>query len=74
MRAFFIGGPCDGQERAVNADHHFIDARMQTGELVRYELLLGYRDVLIYAHDLGLWQVMDLLVMNYCGIDEDCHG
>ena len=35
--------PCDGQERLVNTDRHFIDARMQTGEVVRYELLLGYR-------------------------------
>ena len=71
MRAFFIGGPCDGQERVVNADHHFIDARMQTGEVVRYELLLGYGDTLIYAHNLTLWQVMDLLVTNYCGIDDE---
>jgi len=66
MKAFFIGGRCDGQERLVNTDQHFIDARMQTGEVVRYELLLGYRDTLIYAHDLTLWRVMDLLIENYC--------
>ena len=71
MRAFFINGPCDGQERLVNADRHFIDARMQTGEVVRYELLLGYRDTLIYAHDLSLYQVMDLLVEHYCIGDAD---
>ena len=47
--------PCDGQERLVNTDRHFIDARMQTGEVVRYELLLGYRDTLIYAHGLTLY-------------------
>jgi hypothetical protein len=34
MRAFFIG-PCDGKERIVNTDCHFIDAWMQTGEVVR---------------------------------------
>ena len=39
---------------------------MQTGEVVRYELLLGYRDTLIYAHGLTLYQVMDLLVNHYC--------
>jgi len=44
---------------------------MQTGELVRYELLLGYRETLIYAHDLGLWQVMDLLIEHYCGINTE---
>ena len=49
----FCGGPCDAQERVVNTDRHYIDARMQTGEVVRYELLLGYRDTLIYAHDLS---------------------
>ena len=27
---------------------------------------LGYRDTLIYAHDLSLWRVMDLLIDNYC--------
>ena len=53
MRAIFVGGPCDAQERLVNTDRHYIDARMQTGEVVRYELLLGYRDTLIYAHDLS---------------------
>ena len=71
MRAFFIGGPCDGQERLVNADHHFIDARMQSGKVVRYELLLCYGDKLVYAHDLNLWRVLDLLIENYCGIDTD---
>ncbi len=66
MRAIFFGGPCDAQERVVNTDRHYIDARMQTGEVVRYELLLGYSDTLIYAHDLSLWRVMDLLIDNYC--------
>jgi hypothetical protein len=71
MRAIFCGGPCDAQERLVNTDRHYIDARMQTGEVVRYELLLGYRDTLIYAHDLTLYQVMDLLVNHYCiGVEE----
>ena len=71
MRAFFIGGPCDGQERLDNADHHFIDARMHSGEVVRYELLLRYGNKLLYAHDLNLWQVMDLLIERYCiGIEE----
>ena len=55
MRAFFIGGPFDGQERVVNSDRHFIDARMQTGEIIRYELLLGYDDKLIYGHRLCLF-------------------
>ncbi len=66
MRAFFIGGACDGQERVVNADHRHIDARMQNGEVVRYELLMGYSDNLVYAHGLSLWQVMDLLIETYC--------
>jgi len=66
MRAFFIGGPCDAQERVVNGDQRFRDARLQTGELVRYELLLRYADTLIYAHGLTLCQVMDLLVNHYC--------
>jgi hypothetical protein len=70
MRAIFVGGPCDAQERLVNTDRRYIDARMQTGEIVRYELLLGYRDTLIYAHDLSLWRVMDLLIDNYCIGDE----
>jgi hypothetical protein len=69
MRAFFINGPCDGQERLVNADRHFIDARMQTGEVVRYELLFGYGDTLIYAHGLTLHQVMDRLMDRYRGND-----
>jgi len=69
MKAFFIGGRCDGQERLVNTDQHFIDARMQTGEVVRYELLLGYRDTLIYAHGLTLYQVMDRLMDRYMGND-----
>jgi hypothetical protein len=71
MRAIFFGGPCDAQERLVNSDRHYIDARMQTGEVVRYELLLGYRDTLIYAHDLTLYQVMDLLVNHFCIGDEE---
>ena len=55
----------------VNTDRHYIDARMQTGEVVRYELLLGYRDTLIYAHGMTLCQVMDLLVNHYCiGVEE----
>ncbi len=70
MTAYFIGGACDGQERVVNTDRHFIDARMETGEVIRYELLVAYGDKLIYAHDLSLWQVMDLLIENYCGIEE----
>jgi len=69
MKAFFIGGRCDGQELLVNTDQHFIDARMQTGEVVRYELLLGYRDTLIYAHGLTLYQVMDRLMDRYMGND-----
>ena len=36
----------------VNTDRHFIDARMETGEVIRYELLVAYGDKLIYAHDL----------------------
>ena len=71
MRAIFVGGPFDAQERLVNTDRHYIDARMQTGEVVRYELLLGYRDTLIYAHGMTLCQVMDLLVNHYCiGVEE----
>ena len=43
---------------------------MQTGEMVRYELLMRYGDTLIYAHGLTLYQVMDLLVNHYCIGDE----
>jgi hypothetical protein len=39
---------------------------MQTGEMVRYELLMRYGDTLIYAHGLTLYQVKDLLVNHYC--------
>ena len=65
MRAIFLGGACDAQERVANGDQHFRDVRMQTGELVRYELLMRYGDTLIYAHGLTLYQVMDLLVNYY---------
>ena len=71
MRAFFIGGSLDRQERVVNTDRRFIDARMPNGEIVRYELLLGYDDKLIYAHSLSLWRLMDLLIQSYCGISAD---
>jgi len=65
MRAIFIGGPCDAQERVANGDQRFRDVRMQSGEFVRYELLLRYGDTLIYAHGLTLYQVIDLLVNCY---------
>jgi len=70
MRAIFIGGPCDAQERVANGDQRFRDVRMQSGKFVRYELLLLYGETLIYAHDLTLYQAMDLLV-NYYVIGED---
>ena len=38
MKTIFIGGPIDGQERVANGDQRFRDVRMQTGEVVRYEL------------------------------------
>jgi hypothetical protein len=66
VKAFFFGGPCDAQERIANGDQRFRDVRMQTGEFVRYELLVRYGDTLIYAHGLTLYQVMDLLVNHYC--------
>ena len=72
MRAVFFGGPCDAQERVANGDQRFRDVRMQTGEMVRYELLLRYGDTLIYAHGLTLCQVMDLLVNHYCIGDTPC--
>ena len=46
--------------------------RMQTGEIVRYELLMRHGDMLIYAHGLTLCQVMDLLVNHYCIGDLSC--
>jgi len=49
MRAIFIAGPCDAQERVANGDQRVRDVRMQTGEVVRYELLMRYGDTLIYA-------------------------
>ena len=72
MKTIFIGGPIDGQERAANGDQRFRDVRMQTGEVVRYELRLRYGDTLIYAHGLTLYQVMDLLVNHHCIGDELC--
>ena len=72
MRAIFLGGVFDAQERVVNADQRFRDVRMQTGEMIRYELLMRYGDTLIYAHGLTLYQVMDLLVNHYCIGDETC--
>ena len=72
MKTIFIGGPIDGQERVANGDQRFRDVRMQTGEVVRYELLMRYGDTLIYAHGLTLYQVMDLLVNHYCIGDELC--
>ena len=50
---------CDAQERVANGDQRVRDVRMQTGEVVRYELLMRYGDTLIYAHGLTLYQVMD---------------
>ena len=72
MRAVFFGGPIDAQERVANGDQHFRDVRMQTGEMVRYQLLMRYGDTLIYAHGLTLCQVMDLLVNHYCIGDKPC--
>jgi hypothetical protein len=71
MRAIFLGGLCDAQERVVNSDRRFWDVRLQSGEVVRYGLLLRYGDTLIYAHGLSLYQVMDLLVDYYCIGDGD---
>jgi hypothetical protein len=71
MRAIFVGGACDAQERLVCSDRAFWDARMQTGEVVRYRLMLRYGDTLLYAHKLSLYQVMDLLVNHYCIGDGD---
>jgi hypothetical protein len=45
---------------------------MQTGKLVRYELVMRYGDMLIYPHGLTLYQVMDLLVNYYCIGEEPC--
>ena len=67
MRAIFIGGPCDAQERVANGDQRFRDVRMPNGTTVRYELFLRYGDTLVYAYDLTLYQVVDLLVNNYLG-------
>ena len=72
MKAVFVGGPCDAQERVANGDQRFRDVRMQTGEIVRYELLMRYGDTLIYAHRLNLRQVMDLLMNHYCIGDTSC--
>ena len=69
MKAVFVGGPCDAHERVANSDQRFRDVRMQTGEMVRYELLLRYGDTLIYAHGLTLYQVMDRLMDRYMGND-----
>ena len=71
MRAIFFGGPCDAQERVANGDQRFRDVRMQTGEMVRYELLLRYGGTLVYAHGLTLYEVMDLLVNYYLIGDDD---
>jgi hypothetical protein len=71
MRAVFFGGPCDAQERVANGDQRFRDVRMQTGEVVRYELLMRYNDTLIYANGLSLYEVMDLLVNQYMIGDPD---
>ena len=39
----------------------------ESGELVRYDLLLRYGDTLIYSQQLSLLRVMDLLVDRYLG-------
>ena len=72
MRAAFFGGCLDAQERVANGDQRFRDVRTQTGEMIRYELLMRYGDTLIYAHGLTLHQVIDLLVNHYCIGDETC--
>ena len=70
MRAVFIGGPCDAQERVVNGDQAVRNVKMPSGELVRYDLLLRYGDTLVYSQQLSLLRVLDLLVDNYIGVDD----
>jgi hypothetical protein len=67
VRAVFIAGPCDAQERVVNGDQAVRLVKMPSGELVRYDLLLRYGDTLIYSQQLSLLGVMDLLVDRYLG-------
>jgi hypothetical protein len=71
MRAVFFGGPLDAQERVADRAGGFRLVRMQTGEIIKYDLLWQYGDTLIYAHGLTMCQVMDLLVNYYCVGDDD---
>ena len=64
MRAIFFGGPVDGQERVVNSDRSFRSFRTPAGDFL-YDLHMVYGDTLIYAYQLSLFQVMDLLVNHY---------
>ena len=66
MRAVFFGGPLDAQERVAKCAQNFRLVRMQTGVVVKYDLLWCYKDTLMYAHGLKKDQVMDLLVEQYC--------
>ena len=67
-----FGGLCDARSGLPTADARFRDVRLQTGEIVRYELLMRDSDTLIYAHGLTLCEVMDLLVNHYCIGDSSC--
>ena len=71
MRAVFFGGPCGVQERIVNGDQQLRDMKMPDGKMVRYELLFRYEDTLFYSHELSLWQIMDLLVNDYLGVNDE---
>jgi hypothetical protein len=66
MRAVFFGGPLDAQERVADYPCECRHVRMQTGVVVKYDLLWRSADMLIYVHDLTMCQVMNLLVDDYC--------
>ena len=65
MRAIFFGGPADAQERVVNGDQRFRMMRLPGGGTARYELMVRYEDTLLYAHQMSLYQVLDLLIAHY---------
>jgi hypothetical protein len=67
MRAFFVGGPCDAQDRVFNQARKNIGVPFGNATY-DYELVARFNDLLIYAHELSFEQVMELLLNYYCNL------
>jgi hypothetical protein len=69
MRAIFLGGPMDGQERVTNSDYRRMTITdRRDGKQYVYTLLLGYgeaRPTLIYGLSPSVEAGMDRLIEHY---------